>query len=113
MPGNSTAHRQRPKTRADCINGPRPCPWVGCRYHLFLEIRQGGQGNGKLYFRWPGKELNECEHTCALDLAEEPLTSYEIAQILGVSHQAILYAERQALQRLAQTYLCEFMEDDQ
>lgn len=23
-----------PKTRADCLNAPRPCPWVSCRYHL-------------------------------------------------------------------------------
>jgi hypothetical protein len=28
--------RLRPRTRADCINGPRPCPWVGCRHHLAI-----------------------------------------------------------------------------
>ena len=28
----------RPKTRADCIGDPRPCPWVGCKYHLFLDV---------------------------------------------------------------------------
>ena len=28
----------RPITRADCIDGPRPCPWVSCRHHLLLEI---------------------------------------------------------------------------
>lgn len=28
----------RPKTRADCKNGPRPCPWVGCSHHLALTV---------------------------------------------------------------------------
>ncbi len=28
----------RPRTRADCIDAPRPCPWVGCRHHMLLEI---------------------------------------------------------------------------
>ena len=22
---------QRPRTRGDCVDGERPCPWVGCR----------------------------------------------------------------------------------
>ena len=24
----------RPRTRADCVRGPRPCPWISCRHHL-------------------------------------------------------------------------------
>ena len=28
----------RPRTRNDCLEEARPCPWVGCRYHLLLEI---------------------------------------------------------------------------
>jgi hypothetical protein len=28
----------RPKTRADCRAEARPCPWVGCRYHLLADI---------------------------------------------------------------------------
>ncbi len=26
----------RPRTRGDCIGGPRPRPWLGCRHHLGL-----------------------------------------------------------------------------
>ena len=29
-----TRLRAAPRTRADCLNAPRPCPWVSCRYHL-------------------------------------------------------------------------------
>lgn len=28
----------RPKKRADCIDGPRPCPWCACPHHNLLEI---------------------------------------------------------------------------
>jgi hypothetical protein len=31
----------RPRTREDCLTGTnaeRPCPWVGCRYHLALSV---------------------------------------------------------------------------
>lgn len=27
----------RPRTRGDCLAEARPCPWVGCRYHLLLD----------------------------------------------------------------------------
>lgn len=28
----------RPTTRSDCRAEARPCPWVGCRHHLLLEV---------------------------------------------------------------------------
>lgn len=28
----------RPRTRADCLQEARPCPWVACRHHLLLEV---------------------------------------------------------------------------
>jgi len=30
----------RPTTRAACGQEARPCPWVGCRHHLLLEVAQ-------------------------------------------------------------------------
>ena len=32
----------RPRTRGDCVSGPRPCPWVGCKYHLALDLLTDG-----------------------------------------------------------------------
>lgn len=29
---------KRPTKRSECIDGPRPCPWVSCRHHLLLEV---------------------------------------------------------------------------
>ena len=27
---------ERPKTRSECVDGPRPCAFVSCKYHLSL-----------------------------------------------------------------------------
>ena len=32
----------RPLTRADCGQEARPCPWVGCRHHLAIEVAASG-----------------------------------------------------------------------
>src|SRR3954470_6894429 len=29
---------ERPTTRAECVNGLRPCPYVSCQHHLFLDV---------------------------------------------------------------------------
>src|SRR3954470_15585872 len=28
----------RPKTRADCVNMERPCPYVSCKYNLYVDV---------------------------------------------------------------------------
>lgn len=33
----------RPTTRAECLEEARPCPWVGCKHHLLLEVEDGGE----------------------------------------------------------------------
>ena len=72
----------RPRSRADCIDGPRPCPWVSCRYHLHLDLVSRGRQDELLEnpsFEWGGE-------SCALDVAERgPLTSREIAPLIGMS----------------------------
>ena len=32
----------RPSTRGDCANIERPCPFVACRHHIYLEVRCNG-----------------------------------------------------------------------
>jgi hypothetical protein len=32
----------RPKTRADCADVPRPCPFVSCRWNLYLDVDNRG-----------------------------------------------------------------------
>ena len=32
----------KPQTRAECVDGPRPCPYVSCKHHLYLDVRRRG-----------------------------------------------------------------------
>lgn len=57
----------RPRVRADCVDGPRPCPWVGCRYNLYCDVLE----TGSLKLNFPDKDLEELEQTCALDVADQ------------------------------------------
>ena len=58
----------RPRTRAECADAPRPCPWVACKHHLYLDINPR---TGSIKINFPDLEPWELPHTCALDVAEQ------------------------------------------
>lgn len=64
----------RPKTRGDCADGIRPCPYVGCRYHLAISITH----TGNIILNFPDIEVWEMEDTCALDIADRGPSSIEL-----------------------------------
>lgn len=84
----------RPRTRAECVSGPRPCPFVSCRHHLYLDVTPAGS----LKFNHPAKEVDELEETCALDVADRGGTSLqEIADLLNITRQGAQLIENVAL----------------
>lgn len=89
----------RPKTRGECVSMPRPCPYVGCRYHLFLHVTQ----RGGLQFPF-GDDVSELERmpaTCTLDVADQGYISREaLAKIFNVSQQALVPLGHSALARI-------------
>lgn len=97
-PAPSSNH-WRPTTRGDCVDGPRPCPFVGCRYHIWLEATQFGaivtQQDGKL------QGMHNMRFTCVLDAAEQgPLPVKQIGRLLGVKKERLRQMERVATARL-------------
>jgi len=69
----------RPKTRAECRQQPRPCPWVGCRYHLAIDVHPETGALKEIFPHLkicdqpdgPGLELLErTVGTCALDVCD-------------------------------------------
>lgn len=78
---------QRPRKRGDCVDGPRPCPWVGCAYHLFLHVTK----SGKIIHRSDVSEVEQLRQSCALDVADavaesgEALSDRDLARLLGLS----------------------------
>lgn len=86
---------KKPQTRCECANGPRPCPWVSCRYHLFLDVNPV---TGSIKFNFPGKEVWELPHTCALDIADEGgMSPEEIGGLLNVCRERIRQLYQQGL----------------
>jgi hypothetical protein len=88
----------RPLTRAECRDGPRPCLFVSCRYHLYLDV---DPSSGSVRLNFPDQEVWELEETCALDLAEAgTVTLDHIGELLGVTRERVRQIEQGALRRL-------------
>ena len=84
----------RPKIRGDCMEGPRPCPWVSCRQHLGVDIHVY---TGRVV-EHPGWEDRP---TCALDEAERGGMAWsESGEVLGVTRQAAQHVVNPALMKL-------------
>ena len=80
------AREARPKTRGNCCNGPRPCPWVSCKFNLYLDVTEAGS----IKLNFPGKELEELSETCALDVADRGGATLEATgAVLGLTRERI------------------------
>jgi hypothetical protein len=55
----------RPRTRGECQGGARPCPYVSCAHHLYLDVTP----SGSIKFNFPDLEVWEMRESCALDAA--------------------------------------------
>jgi hypothetical protein len=90
----------RPKTRGDCARVPRPCPYVACKYSLYLDVSE----TGSIILNFPHLEPGEMppDQSCALDLAEKRAwTLEEIAQVTNLTRERIRQVELKALIRRA------------
>jgi hypothetical protein len=86
----------RPQRRSDCKDGPRPCPWVGCRYHLWADVSLAG--SLKVAHDVDPMEL---EDSCVLDVAARfPRTLEEVADTLGLTRERARQIEEEALAKL-------------
>lgn len=89
---------ERPRTRGECRNMPRPCPYVGCKYHLYLDVSP----RGGLKLNFPDLEPWELEETCALDVAERPgtVTLEDVGRFMNLTRERVRQVEATALQRI-------------
>lgn len=87
----------RPKSRSICENGIRPCPYVSCRYNLYLDVRS----DGVLRVNFPNLEPDEMVASCALDMAEDgPRTLDQIAGLMGMSKERARQIEASAMLKI-------------
>ncbi len=88
----------RPKTRTECSNVARPCPYVSCKYHLYIDVNPR---TGSIKINFPDKEVWELENSCALDVAEQGgITLEEVGEILNLTRERIRQVEVRGLMKL-------------
>ncbi|HET9623284.1 MAG TPA: sigma factor-like helix-turn-helix DNA-binding protein [Kofleriaceae bacterium] len=88
----------RPRTRAECGHEERPCPWVACKHHLYLDVNPE---TGSIKINYPDREPWELEHSCALDIADTgSKTLDEIGEITNLTRERIRQVEMRGLIKL-------------
>lgn len=88
----------RPKHRAECAQGPRPCPHVSCRHHLYLDV---SPKTGAIKLNFPDLEAWELPFSCALDIAEDGgRTLEDVGEIMNLTRERIRQLELKALSKL-------------
>ena len=88
----------RPRSRADCANGPRPCMFISCKQHLYLDVNPA---TGSIKLNFPDKEVWELNETCALDVADRGgITLEEVGTIMNLTRERIRQVETRGLLKL-------------
>src|SRR5574337_1021758 len=86
---------ERPTTRGECVDGPRPCPFVTCRHHLLVDVGADGrllrshdfdeEDEGSI-----ADALCEMSETCSLDVAALGGADAErVGDLVGISREEV------------------------
>jgi hypothetical protein len=88
----------RPKLREDCAQAERPCPFVSCKHHLYLDV---SARTGAIKLNFPDLEVWEMTETCALDVADRGGTTLEeVGAIMNLTRERIRQVEVKGLAKL-------------
>lgn len=92
----------RPVTRADCLDGPRPCPWAGCRHHLGYEVTDIGS-----------IRVTKATASCSLDIADlGGLGREDVAPLLGLTQERVRQIEEEGLAKLRRRHRLRLLTPD-
>lgn len=86
----------RPRTRAECADVPRPCPYVSCSMNTYLDV----DDRGRIRINATGLEPDEVDPalSCALDVADDGGASLrDVGRVLDVTRERARQIETHAL----------------
>lgn len=90
---------ERPTKRSQCVEVGRPCPYVGCKHHLYLDINPR---TGSIKLNFPDLQPEEMGECCALDIAGRGGHPLEVVAVLtNLSTERVRQIEVAALRKLA------------
>jgi hypothetical protein len=88
----------RPRARHECREEARPCPWVSCKHHLYLDVNPE---TGSIKINFPDIEPWDMVETCSLDIAERGgITLEEVGEIMNLTRERIRQVEVRGLLKL-------------
>jgi sigma-70-like protein len=88
-----------PRMREHCVDGARPCPFVSCKHHLYLDV---SARTGAIKINFPDLDVWEMSETCALDVADRGGTTLEeVGAIMNLTRERIRQVEVKGLAKLA------------
>ena len=91
-------HYWKPETREQCADMERPCPYVSCKYHLFIDVHPV---RGAIKLNFPDLEVWEMTETCALDVADRGgITLEEVGEIMNLTRERVRQVETAGLAKL-------------
>ncbi len=93
---------EKPNKREECtsteVGTERPCPFVSCQYHLYLDV---SPRTGAIKLNFPDLEVWEMNESCALDVADRGGTTLEdVGAIMNLTRERIRQVEVRALAKL-------------
>lgn len=89
----------KPRTRGECVDGPRPCPYVSCQHHLYLDVTEAGS----IKKNFPDLEPEEMRETCALDVADRGgATLEDVGKLLNLTRERTRQIEVKAIAQVKQ-----------
>ncbi len=88
----------RPSTRGECEFIERPCPYVSCRHHLYLDV---SPKTGAIKLNFPDIEPDQMIETCCLDVADRGgATLEQVAEVQNLTRERVRQVETKAFRRL-------------
>jgi hypothetical protein len=89
---------EKPRARQQCAHGVRPCPYVSCKHHLYVDV---SPRTGAIKLNFPDLEVWEMGDSCALDVADRGGTTLEdVGAIMNLTRERIRQVEVKALAKL-------------
>lgn len=89
---------ERPRTRGECVDAERPCPFLACRYHIALDVHPV---RGAITTNFPDIPVEAMVDSCALDVADRgPHTLEEVGELMNLTRERVRQIETAALRKL-------------
>lgn len=99
----------KPTSREQCRDMNRPCPYVSCKYNLYVDVHPV---RGSIKLNFPDQEVWELTETCALDVSERGgITLEEVGEIMNLTRERVRQVETTGLTKLEKTVGIENLHD--